>query len=271
MLIQLCALMAFICVRKFMDGSNEYTAFSILIFLVVIWFWRRNLTIISAVCVLGTLSISVSLSEDWTFREQLYLKTPINGVHSIQIDSVEPYLKRVRILGSILNLATSDKLAGVHPLRGRILVYISNIDACDNEIQSGDVLIFRGTINPLKPSLHPGDFSMLRWSFSSKFHGSAYIEEHDARIVHHGKRWGMSKIRCEVAARFKSATKGTNSIGGHPFTRALLFGDMSEISKPGRDAFMRTGTIHLLAVSGFQVAFIIILTHCICAFLRRFF
>lgn len=139
-------------------------------------------------------------------------------------------------------------------LRGRVRVSWKN---APKELAYGDVLVLEGELSAFKGRRNPGGFdSKAYWdrqNVDAAFFADALSR---FRILDRGK--GNTLIR--EAIRQKRAISGriSSDFSGRDgaFLNALYLGERSDLDQDFKDLFLRTGTMHLLAVSGFNIGFL---------------
>ena len=99
--------------------------------------------------------------------------------------------------------------------------------------------------------VNPRAFDYAAWLLSKELVATGYIKEGRRLDEPHRVRWSLGSLRESVAERVFAQTTKSN-----PFFRALLLGDMNDISSAHWRILQRTGTIHLMAISGLHVALV---------------
>ena len=142
----------------------------------------------------------------------------------------------------------------VQPVSGKVQVFLSQPEAIP---QRGETVRLYGQLKLPRPQVNPGVFHYGRYLATQHIH--ALFVAYGAKSLTFLQRpptfWGVrlldhwrTKLRERIRVLF---------VGDHePLYRALILGERKELSGQMRDAFMNTGTIHLLAISGLHLSLV---------------
>lgn len=150
-----------------------------------------------------------------------------------------------------------DSLGRDHkaPVKGSILLKISDTTTA---FQRGDRLEFFGTIYPLKVKSDPGSFDYGRYLQLQGMFGIVYLPTVLEIRVDRSRRSGLigmvDKIRAAIIDSFSRNLSSTSAA----LASGILIGETREIPDQIYERFRDSGTLHLLAVSGSNVALIIL-------------
>lgn len=137
---------------------------------------------------------------------------------------------------------------------GLVHVYLKNPEQMP---AYGDELVMKGELAPIRGLRNPGGFDARaywdRRGVRAAFYGAGKSEfrilrRHSGNVVSQ-KILELKRILCsKVSAAF----------GGQEaaFLKALFFGERSDLEEDFKELFIRTGTLHILAVSGFNIGFL---------------
>ena len=140
------------------------------------------------------------------------------------------------------------------PVKGSILLKLSNTTTA---LQRGDKVEFWGTIYPVKSHLGPGGFDYARYLRHKDIHGIVYLPT--LLNVRVGKPGGRSIIayvdllREEIS---ESLSRNLTEVAAS-LSAGFLIGETRDIPPDVYRWFRDSGTLHLLAVSGSNVALVI--------------
>ncbi|HRY14472.1 MAG TPA: DNA internalization-related competence protein ComEC/Rec2 [Candidatus Competibacteraceae bacterium] len=105
---------------------------------------------------------------------------------------------------------------------------------------------------------NPGGFDYERWLYAQGIIATGSIRSHPPpRRLAEAERYPMNRYRQWIAHRFRQALPGNPYIG---ILTALAVGERSDIGSWQWETFRRTGTSHLMAISGTHVGLIASLT-----------
>lgn len=122
-------------------------------------------------------------------------------------------------------------------------------------LRTGDLLWVRARPEPIVRVPDPGGFDLRTWAASRGVHREAFVGT--GSWVHAGHRWRPADLFSGARERV-AGWLGESGLPGpeQDIARALLLGDRSGLEQEQRDAFARSGTMHVLAVSGLHVGLI---------------
>jgi competence protein ComEC len=102
--------------------------------------------------------------------------------------------------------------------------------------------------------MNPGGFDYEGWLFQHRIRATGYVADNA-----HNRFTGLTEDQIINRARYFLRDKLTTALAGSPFTGlvlALSLGDRSLISDEAGDVMIRTGTNHLLAISGLHISLV---------------
>lgn len=142
----------------------------------------------------------------------------------------------------------------VQPVEGGLLLMIRN-DSASIGLVPGDRIVFKAPIGPIDRVADPGGFDRARWAASQGLGHEAFIEQDNWALIGHEERFlrFFDDWRTSVAGWFDGMHIGDRQKG---LVKALVLGVRNDIGTEQRDAFARSGTTHVLAVSGMHVGLI---------------
>ncbi|MCL4425162.1 MAG: ComEC/Rec2 family competence protein [Firmicutes bacterium] len=121
----------------------------------------------------------------------------------------------------------------------------------------GDLVQIRGRLKPPSRPRNPGEFDYADYLRRQGIHMVMEVDPGDARLV--GRGWGNPLIAWAFAARQRLTKVMASTL---PSTHAALLtgialGGSEGLPSQIEEAFRRTGSYHILAVSGSNVAFVV--------------
>ena len=141
------------------------------------------------------------------------------------------------------------------PAKGSILLKLSDTTTA---LQRGDKVEFWGTIYPLKSHHGPGGFDYARYLRHRGIHGIVYLPTLlNVRVEKPGGRGVIAYVdllRNEIS---ESLSRNLSEVAAS-LSAGFLIGETREISPEVYRWFRDSGTLHLLAVSGSNVALVIL-------------
>ncbi len=138
-----------------------------------------------------------------------------------------------------------------YPGCGRVLLYWRN---AAQPVHTGERWRLAVRLKPPHGRLNPGGFDYETWLFLHRLRAVGRVLRHDAdnrRLAAAGR--SVDGLRAALRARLREA------IGGYPhagLVYALAIGSRDDVSAATRRTFRRTGTSHLLAISGLHIGLV---------------
>lgn len=124
------------------------------------------------------------------------------------------------------------------------------------DIRVGQVWTLKVKLSRPRGFVNRGGFDYQRWLISRGFHATGYVRASTLNRLHDEQLWlpverSRESVRDSLDTRFDAETA--------PLLRALAVGDTSGIDPLQWSVFRRTGTIHLMAISGLHIGFVAIM------------
>ncbi len=123
----------------------------------------------------------------------------------------------------------------------------------DRELRAGDCWRLRLRLKPPRGLMNPGGFDYEAWLFRERISATGYVRDAEACRAggRQGFRMALLRIRQHLAERTLA------QLGEHPmrgFVLGLTLGDASAIGDEQWRVLRRTGTTHLLSISGLHIS-----------------
>lgn len=132
-------------------------------------------------------------------------------------------------------------------LEGKILLYTSN----DEEISSGDVVSFRGSLKVFDGATNPGQFSNRHYYFSRGIYYHAYSKD---ILIKKSTELCLDQMIARCRKYLKQQLSMQYDEGISNFLNAMMLGDKTKLNDTVKDDFKESGLIHLMAVSGLHIS-----------------
>lgn len=101
---------------------------------------------------------------------------------------------------------------------------------------------------------NPYGFDFEKWLFQERINATGYVKDSEYnRRIKPANRWRLSYWRESVRSYLESALEDSEHLG---VIKALVLGDRSGINAEQWDVFRRTGTSHLVAISGLHIGLV---------------
>ena len=119
------------------------------------------------------------------------------------------------------------------------------------DLRAGDRWAFKVRLKRPRSLLNPGAGDPERWYFARRLHARGYVREHPPpRRLARAEILPLTRWRARLAERLAERLENRPHAG---LVRALAVGDRRAVSDAERSLLQRTGTAHLLAISGLHV------------------
>ncbi len=117
----------------------------------------------------------------------------------------------------------------------------------------GDQVTLSARLKPPHSLWNPGGFDYELWALMRNIDAVGYVRQ--LHGVQSG-RWSLDRVRADLGGQLSDALKDR---GAAALARAFLIGDGSQLSTPDWERLRRTGTVHLVVVSGLHIAIVVAL------------
>jgi competence protein ComEC len=159
---------------------------------------------------------------------------------------------------------------GSLPTRGRIRLYVGDerrVPAHPDSLHTGDRIRVTGAMDPIRPRNNPGEFDLISWAAQENIAGSMSVP--GARLLLPAQssagldslraawlRWrAWLRDRADAALRPPGIDAPTPAQAqSRALMRSLLLGERDPELRDVQSAFQNLGLIHLVAISGFNLA-----------------
>lgn len=120
-----------------------------------------------------------------------------------------------------------------------------------NRVKAGERWRFLLRLKPPHGFLNPGGFDYEAWLFRQGIHATGYVRSSsNNRKLAEAEVYSLNAIRHKLNTHIQNALAGRTHMG---LVAALAVGSRSSISKNQWDTLIKTGTNHLVAISGLHI------------------
>ena len=152
---------------------------------------------------------------------------------------------------------------------GTILITINDTSA--RKLQYGDELLIPSKYNTVDPPFTPGEFNYKRYLAYQNIYEQAYLYPGQYVVLSRDKGNPVIsyalKLRQRLVEKLKLNIHDTAAVN---VASALILGYKADLSNDLLQAYSKTGTIHILSVSGGHVAIIYLLLNTLLGFMGRY-
>ena len=190
-----------------------------------------------------------------------------SGLLLIKINN-EPKLTGdlLRFTASVEENVLNDKRASVS---GTLLITIK--DSLAKNLYYGDELLIPSSYQSVDPPLNPAELNYKKYLANQNIHYQVFLYPGQYRVLN--KNAGNSivayslRLRQQLVKKLKTNIHNPEAIA---VASTLILGYKADLSNDLLQAYSKTGTIHVLSVSGAHVAIIFVLLNFSLSFLDRF-
>lgn len=180
---------------------------------------------------------------------------PLQGAESAHLVEVEVVhgasARHVRCDARLLRSWSGD---GTHATSALTLLTLAK-DSLAPLVRPGDVLMVHAELSPPTRTPDPGGFDVRAWSAARGIHDQGFVEAGQWRHLAHRWRWTDLFLPAQERV-WQWLDRSGLPDRERAVVLALLLGIRNELDVEQKDAFARSGTMHVLAVSGMHVALI---------------
>ncbi len=174
------------------------------------------------------------------------------GAWAMRIEAINGVTaKLVRADASLLAVADRD---GLRPVRGTVMLSLMRAQELPLP-QVGDRMWVQATMEPIARIADPGGFDRKGWAASRGITWEAFVGADDQHVVDHPWQWTDLFIAARQRINAWLVASGLPK-RERALVKALVLGERDELDNEQKNAFARSGTIHVLAVSGMHVGLI---------------
>ena len=146
------------------------------------------------------------------------------------------------------------------PCSGRLLVYLKRDSTNEKKIRYGDEISFISTIIAVPPPLNPDAFDYAKYLFYKNTQFQVFVEQSRWSLSGFNQGsllWTQAYLCRDHCIRVIHKYLGSNNESA--VASALILGYDEDISEEIKTAYIQTGSMHILAVSGMHVGLIYLL------------
>lgn len=152
---------------------------------------------------------------------------------------------------------------------GNLLVVIK--DKLARNLYYGDELLIPANYQSVDPPYNPAEFNFKQYLANQNIHYQMFLSQHQYYVVSKNKGSGLIsyslKLRQRLVEKFKRHIHNPEAVA---VASTLILGYKADLSNDVLQAYSKTGTIHVLSVSGAHVAILFLVLDFMLGFLNRF-
>jgi competence protein ComEC len=156
-------------------------------------------------------------------------------------------------------ITTVQTAAGWKPCSANMILYFPKSDFKE-PFQYGDILLVKGTPQPVPPPANPGEFDYKRFLEFRKIYHQQFVRQKDVKYLESDP--SSSIVYYAIRARTWADTTLSRFVEGEreqAIASALVLGVTDGLDNELLNAYAATGAMHVLAVSGLHISIIYML------------
>ncbi|ASU34295.1 ComEC/Rec2 family competence protein [Mucilaginibacter xinganensis] len=179
----------------------------------------------------------------------------------------EPILKNgwIRFIATVEETVNNGKST---PSSGTLLLALKDQES---DLTYGDELLIPAKYAAVNPPFNPAEFNYKRYLANQNIYYQSFLFPKQYELLAFGKGNAIVsyalKLRKNLIGKLKRNMRDTNAIA---VASTLILGYKTDLSNDVLQAYSKTGTVHVLSVSGAHVAVIYLLLAFALGFLNRF-
>lgn len=176
--------------------------------------------------------------------------TFVGVINDLPVEKEKTYKCRVQLL----ELKTQN---GYRPIKGESICYLKK-NASAKIPLPGETILFKGTLNEVPPPLNPYEFDYKSYLNYRNIYHTFFIDSSCYSVIKNQHNLSsLWEFGLRAKARVISVLRNSDlSQDAFAICAALITGYDDEISKTTMTAFSKTGTLHVLSVSGLHTGLV---------------
>ncbi len=154
---------------------------------------------------------------------------------------------------------------------GAVLLILHADNVYASKISYGDELVIPAKYTAIDPPFNPAEFNYKQYLAQQNIYAQEFLNLHDIRVIKRNAGNPLVsyslKLRQKLVNQFKRYLYSKEAIA---VASTLILGYKAELDNDILQAYSKTGTIHVLSVSGAHVAIIFTLINMLLGFLDRY-
>ena len=139
-------------------------------------------------------------------------------------------------------------------MSGRVKVYLTDPKEL---LAYGDEIVMKGKLAFAKGKRNPGGFDYRAYLERQGIRAIFYADKKTGfKILRHDQGHFIQAKALKVKSFLSQRLSGAFGPRDASFLKALFLGERSDLEEDFKDLFIKTGTMHILAVSGFNIGFL---------------
>lgn len=168
----------------------------------------------------------------------------------------EPKLNN-NILRFTVNIKQGGNTHTIKPLSGNLLVAMKIDSTQKPDLFYGDEMILPGKFNPVEAPLNPAEFNYKAYLAHQNIYNQTFLVRNQVVVLNHDQGNSIIakalKLRLYLVNKLKTTMRDTDAIA---VASTIILGYRAELCPEVREAYAKTGTMHLLSVAGMHIGLV---------------
>ncbi|HVM86560.1 MAG TPA: ComEC/Rec2 family competence protein [Puia sp.] len=169
---------------------------------------------------------------------------------------LEPLSEKEKIFKALASVDYVESNDSLHPVKSSILLYFKK-DSSLLQLSYGSQIAFNKPLQGIKNSGNPGAFDYERYCAFQGIYYQAFLKPDEFEIMKEKNENAITKFlfiaQEKTVSIFQKYIPGNKEKG---FAEALLIGYKDDLDKNLVQSYTNTGVVHIIAISGMQLALI---------------
>ena len=172
-----------------------------------------------------------------------------------------------RFEGTIKEISFQGKMNGA---KGKIIISVQSDSTTVSTLKYGDLLLIPAAFDSIDPPYNPGEFNYKSYLHDRQIYYQAFLRKDQLYLV--GRGYGNPLISYALNLRKRLVEKFHQYLpdkSAAAFASTLILGYRADLSKELVEAYSKTGTMHVLSVSGMHVGIVFLVLTAVLRFMNR--
>ncbi len=225
--------------------------------------WINGLLLFGFWFLIGSFLLNTEKSNSTKFKNDTDNKYYYGYISDVPSDSKSFIKLKIKML----SFKNNDSIISSSE---QILAFLPK-DSLSERLSYGDCISFKSRIQTITNSGNPMEFDYAGYMARNNIYRMAFISENNWKYTSENKGLLILKLAHKVRQKLLETYKEFE-ITGKEFAviSALTLGYKEELDQPTKSAFVASGAMHIMAVSGLHVGIIQLILNYLLLFLKRF-
>jgi competence protein ComEC len=156
----------------------------------------------------------------------------------------------------------------VKAVTGNLMISVRVDSASKNKFAYGDEVLIPSNFTPVEPPLNPAEFNYKAYLAHQNIYQQSFLIAHQVVVLKQNQGNILVaqalQLRQHLVEKLRASIRDTDALA---VASTIILGYRADLRKEVQEAYSKTGTMHLLSVSGMHVGLIYLLISFVLAFL----